>query len=69
MNDIIIEAIGYVPLEAWCKFEGTTTRAIHIRLARGHWQHGVHVVKPPGGKMMVNLEAARKWLTENSRAA
>lgn len=69
MKDHLIEMIGFVSVADWCDFEGTTTQAISIRLCRGHWQLGVHAVKPNGGKMMINIEAARKWLTENCHAA
>jgi len=55
-------AIGYVPLTSWCEFEGCTERAIYVRLSKGIWQRGRHVVKPKGGKSMVNLKAAKQWL-------
>ena len=67
----LVDIIGYVPLGDWCEFEGCTANAIKVRLSKGIWQHGVHVVKPKGGKSMVNLKAAKKWLEEsqNARAA
>jgi len=56
------QIIGFVPLKDWCEFEGCTTQAISVRISKGIWQRGVHVVKPHGGKSMVNLEAAKRWL-------
>ena len=64
----IAEIIGYVPLKDWCEFEGCTERAINVRVSKGYWQRGRHVVKPPGGKMMVNLKAAKQWLEGKSRS-
>ena len=58
----LADILGHAPLEDWCAFEGCTVNAINIRLARGIWQNGVHVVKPKGGKRMVNLRAAKRWL-------
>ncbi|WP_286237938.1 hypothetical protein [Neptuniibacter halophilus] len=71
MKSDIAEAIGYIPLADWCEFEGVTTNAITVRLSKGIWQKGVHVVKPRGGRSMVNLKAAKRWLEgkSNSRAA
>ncbi|WP_010323667.1 hypothetical protein [Marinobacterium stanieri] len=56
------EVIGHVPLKTWCDFEGCTEQAIHTRVSKGHWQRGKHIVKPKGGKLMVNLKAAQQWL-------
>lgn len=67
----IAELIGHVPLDDWLEFEGCTRNAIDVRISKGIWQRGVHVIKPPGGKSMVNLKAAKRWLEgkNNSRAA
>jgi hypothetical protein len=65
----ISEIMGYVPLSKWCEFECCTRNAIDVRISKGIWQRGTHVIRPRGGKMMVNLKAAKKWLLENSRAA
>ena len=64
----IAEAVGYVPLSHWCEFEGCTPNAITVRVSKGFWQHGVHVTKPKGGKMMVNLKAAKRWLEGKSKS-
>ncbi|MEH6577110.1 MAG: hypothetical protein V7731_08520 [Amphritea sp.] len=64
-HNYIAETIGYVPLEDWCEFEHCTQNAVTVRLSKGIWQRGVHVVKPKGGKSMVNLRAAKRWLEGN----
>ena len=69
MKKELIEFLGYIPINDWCEFEGCTRNAIDIRISKGIWQRGVHVIKPNGGKMMVNLKAAKKWLTESSHVA
>jgi|JTFO01.1.fsa_nt_gb hypothetical protein len=56
------ELVGYVPIETWALFEGCTTNAIRVRVSKGIWQKGKHVVTPKGGKSMVNLKAAKQWL-------
>lgn len=66
MKTTITEILGYCSIEDWCCYEGTTRTAIDVRLSRGHWQRGVHVVKPNGGKKMVNLKAAKSWLDASS---
>jgi len=66
MKTTIAELIGYVSIEDWCEYEGTTRTAIDIRISRGHWQRGLHVVKPKGGRSMVCIQAAKKWLEQES---
>ncbi|MCV6588295.1 MAG: hypothetical protein OIF57_04585 [Marinobacterium sp.] len=61
-DSYIATFVGHVPLMAWCEFERCTVNAIDTRLSKGIWQAGVHVIKPEGGKRMVNLKAAKRWL-------
>lgn len=56
------ELLGYVPIETWAQIEGCTTNAIRVRVSKGIWQKGKHVVTPKGGKSWVNLKAAKQWL-------
>jgi hypothetical protein len=58
----IAELTGYISLEMWALYEGCTTNAIRVRVSKGIWQKGKHVVTPKGGKSMVNLKAAKQWL-------
>jgi len=58
----IAEMTGYVPLETWALYERCTLNAIRVRVSKGIWQKGKHVVTPKGGKSMVNVKAAKQWL-------
>lgn len=70
MKTTIAELVGFVSVEDWCLYEGTTRSAIDIRVSRGHWQRGIHIMKPKGGKSMVRIKAAKEWLEkESSRKA
>lgn len=62
MKTNIAEAVGFVPIQDWAEFEGCTVNAISVRVSKGIWIARVHVVRPKGGKKMVNLKAAKRWL-------
>ncbi len=62
IHSYIAGIVGHVPIQTWCAFEGCTVNAIDSRVSKGIWQTGVHVIKPTGGKRMVNLKAAKQWL-------
>ena len=46
----VVEHIGY------------TDEAIRAKIKRGVWLCGIHWLKAPDGRIVINIEAVQKWL-------
>lgn len=59
-----------LPIETYCELYHDTVDAITYRVKTGHWQNGVHVIKPPGVKCRwVNIAEVEKWALNYQKAS
>lgn len=66
MENIMIIPAKTMPIVTYCKVFGLTAEQINMRLNRGIWQKGVHVLSVDGSKeRFIDLEEVDKWARKN----
>lgn len=53
---------GWITLTKYCEISGETRQSVHVRVATGKWQRGVHYSRPDGGSSWINVPAVLAWL-------
>jgi hypothetical protein len=59
--DDVAKLVDWVPRKRYLELYGETEAAVENRIARGHWQLGVHYSRPKGGGTWVSLKAVNEW--------
>lgn len=56
----------HVKLSKFHELTGYSSNAVHQKIAKGVWIEGIHYVKAPDGRLMVDLEAYDAWVRSES---
>lgn len=65
-ESIAIVPLKTIPITAYCKICNTSLEQINMRLQRGIWQLGIHVLKVDNCKeRYIDLEEVDKWARKN----
>ncbi|WP_083331902.1 hypothetical protein [Pelistega sp. MC2] len=51
----------YITIRAFAQQTGYTEKAIYKKKAE-HWTEGVHYIKAPDGRILINVEEYEKWV-------
>lgn len=54
--------MDWVLIPKLVELTGYTDDAIRAKIKRGVWIMGTHFVKAPDGRILLNLEAIRRWI-------
>ena len=52
----------WVTIKKCEELSGYSARAIEMKKSKGIWKEGVHWIKAPDGRIMININTIQSWM-------
>jgi hypothetical protein len=52
----------WVLIKKLCELIGYTDDAVRAKIRRGVWLSGIHWIKAPDNRILINVEAVKQWI-------